>query len=381
MGLADDPGHRPVGLADAEDGAPGAQVFKQLPGQGGPVFRLLPQRQDQYGGIQLFPDGGQMVLVAQIDQLSGQTGLADGLQDGGVGFPGQPDPQFPSEGGVFPDLIAQGLPQRQGIAVRRELPGMGQVEEPVRLDRLRIIVRVIAVGYELDAVAGHGPELLLHQRRDGHDGRRLVQHGLLQLFVTPPRPARQAQVLEIEDPRPGIPEIGDPRDAGRPGHLPPDQVHRMRGTGGNDYVHRMFPEVFFKETDRRADPAHAGIGDEQVAPQPHDHPLQQALVLAVDHVNLGGRSLLPGQSAVQAVDFGNGPADDLRFGGNVAVQALVDRLHLRILRRIDDRLPALGREILGEFHPSLHPGTAARRPIIGYDQNPSHKDTNVKTNS
>ena len=381
MGLPDDPGHRPVGLADAEDGTPGAQVLKQFSGQGRPVFRFLTERQDQDGGIQLFPDGGQMVPVAQVDQLLPEARFADGLQDGGIGLPGQPDPQFPGEDGVFPHFVTQDLPQGQRVAVRGELSGMGQVEISVRLDRLRIVIRIIAVGDEFDPIAGHGPELLLHQRRDGDDGRGLVQHSLLQFFMAPSRPTRQAQMLEIENPRPGIPEVGNPGDAGRPGDLPPDQVHGMRRSGGHDYVHGMLPKVFRQEADRRADPAHPRVGDEQVAAQPHDHPLQETLMLAVDHVDLGGRSLLPGQAAVQAVDFGNGPADDLRLGGDVAVEALVDRLHLRILRRIDDRLPALGGQIFGKFHPALHPGTAARRPVIGYDQNPSHKDTNVKTNS
>ena len=258
---------------------------------------------------------------------------------------------------------------------------MGQVEKAVRLDRLRIVVRIIAVGDQFDPVPGHGPELFLDQRGNGHDDRRLVQHGLLQFFMAPAGPVRQAQMLEIENPGPGIPEIRNPRNAGRPGYFPPDQVHGMRRTGGNDHVHGMLPEVFGQETDRGTDPAYPRVGDEKIAAQPHDHPLQQALVLAVDHVDLGGRSLLPGQSPVQAVDFGNGPAEDFRLGGNVAVQALVDRLHLGIFRRIDDRLPSLGGQIFGKFHPALHSGTAARRPVIGYDQNPSHKDTNVKTNS
>ena len=188
-------------------------------------------------------------------------------------------------------------------------------------------------------------------------------------------------MLEIKYLGPRIPEVGDPRDAGRPGRFPPDQVHGMRRTGADDDVHRMLLQVFPEETDRRTDPANAGIGNEQVAPQPHDHPLQETLFLAVDYVDLGGGCLLSGQAAVQTVDLRDGPADDFRLGGNVAVQALVDRLHLGILGRIDDRLPAFGGEIFGKFHPALHPGTAARRPVIGYDQNPSHKDTNVKTNS
>ena len=188
-------------------------------------------------------------------------------------------------------------------------------------------------------------------------------------------------MLEIEDFRPRVPEIGNPRDARGALQAPPDQVHRMRRAGRHDKVHRVLRQVFFQETDGRADPGDPGIRDESVPADPHDQPLLEGFALAVDDIDLRRRGLPAGQRTVDAIDFGDGTADDFHLGRDVRIQALVLALTLRILRRIDHRLPAFGRKILGEFDPPLHPGTAAGRPVIGNDENPSHKHTNVKTNS
>ena len=190
-GFSDDPGHGAVGLADSENGPAGAQVFEQFPGQGRPVFRLLPERKDQHGGVQLLPDCGQVVFVAQIHQLVRQTGVPDGLQHGRIGLAHQPQPQFRGKGGVFPHLVAQGFPQRKRIAVGGEKAGMGHVEEAVRLDRLRVIVRIIPVGDQFDAASGHGGELVPDQRGDRDDGRGVVQDRPLQFLMPAACPGSQ----------------------------------------------------------------------------------------------------------------------------------------------------------------------------------------------
>ena len=69
MGLCYDPGHGSIRLPDAENGSAGAQVFEQFPRQRRPVFRFLTERQDQHGRVQLLPHGGQVIFIAQVDQL------------------------------------------------------------------------------------------------------------------------------------------------------------------------------------------------------------------------------------------------------------------------------------------------------------------------
>ena len=67
-GLVDYAGHGAVGLADSQNRDHRGQVFEQFAGQGGPVFRLLAERENQKGGIRMdkSPKTGAYVFVEQF---------------------------------------------------------------------------------------------------------------------------------------------------------------------------------------------------------------------------------------------------------------------------------------------------------------------------
>ena len=152
----------------------------------------------------------------------------------------------------------------------------------------------------------------------------------------------------------------------------PDEVDRMGRTRGHDGVHGVLAQVFLQETDRRAHPADPGIGDEAVAPDPEGEALLPVLLLRVDGVDFLPL-LAPGQPPVDGVRLQDAGLNHLGAGGDVREQALVPCQLLRILRGIDDRLPALLRQVLAEFHPALDPRTAGRGPIIRNDQQALHR--------
>ena len=84
---------------------------------------------------------------------------------------------------------------------------------------------------------------------------------------------------------------------------------------------------------------------------------------------------LPGfacECPVYAVWLENASSDYFRFLRNISFQRRVYRGKVRIFRCVDDWLPAFGRKIFCKFHPSLHAGSAHRRPVICNDKHPFH---------
>ena len=259
-------GHGAVLLADAQDGSPGRQVFEQFAGKDGTVLRVIPEGQDKHRGGELLPHGRQVVLVTQVHDIVLEPGLLDGLIDLAVHFAHEPKAQGLFEVRLRPGLDTQYFPESQRIAVGGKESRMDNVEMPVRFHRLLEIAPVVPVRDHGDRGRCLGLELLLHERRDGEDRGTVVQDGLLHRPQPAPGAARHGQMLEVVHPAPGVAEIRDPGNAEVLMQPLPDEVHRVGRSRRNDHIDRMFLEIFLQEPDARTHPAHAGVGDEQVAP-------------------------------------------------------------------------------------------------------------------
>ena len=183
-------------------------------------------------------------------------------------------------------------------------------------------------------------------------------------------------MLEIEHPCPRVAEIRYPRESGCPCQFHGYQMHRMRRTCADDYVHRMPFQIFPQESHGWPYPETARIRDEKVGPDRQHQPLHQGLVLRIDRIHLIASSFrcrfLPEQAAVCTVRLEDMPSDDFGFGRYLVRKSLVHCQHFRIRWGVDDGLPAFCRQIFGEFDPSLHSGTSCRRPVIRYYQCPFH---------
>ena len=165
-------------------------------------------------------------------------------------------------------------------------------------------------------------------------------------------------------------------------------MHRVGRPGRHDHIDRMLRQILLQETHARPYPAHAGIRHEQVAADPQRQALLEGLLSGRDlrDLALGSpgrerfhvrRCALAHQLAVDVVRLSDGAAEDLRVVRNLRLQGMVDGRILRILRRIDDRLPPFLGQILGEFHPPLDPRPAGRRPVVSDDEDAFHKTTKL----
>ena len=138
-------------------------------------------------------------------------------------------------------------PQTKVVICSGELAGVGHIKEAIvdrRTGKIEI-VRIKAVGYQLDRRCCHLTELFLNQRGHGNHNGSIVQNLLLQFLMLCRRMLGQAKMLEIKNLGPGVPEICYPRDAGRKGDLAGDKMHGMRRAGTYNYVYRMLFQVIF----------------------------------------------------------------------------------------------------------------------------------------
>ena len=126
----------------------------------------------------------------------------------------------------------------------------------------------------------------------------------------------------------------------------------MGRAGADDGVDGMLAEVLFQEPDGGPDPQEAGIGDEDIGPEPEGEAHQGRLVAdGVDGVDgtRAGRSLpriipfIACQSVEYGIRFEDGPLDDLRFRSDVPQQGFVRHARLRILRSVTGCHPCCGR--------------------------------------
>ena len=165
-------------------------------------------------------------------------------------------------------------------------------------------------------------------------------------------------MLEIEHLRPWVAEIRNPRQTALTGEFHRNQMHRMWRTGAHNHIDRMVPEVVLQKSDRLPNPENPGVRNEKIPPDLHCKPLQEGFFLRIDRVDLIASTLGSGLAAEQfPVDFiwlENPGFQHLRALGNVILQSAVHCQKFRILRGIDDTLPPLCRQVLGEFHPPLH---------------------------
>ena len=191
-GLIDYAGHGAVGLADSQNRDHRGEVFEQLAGQSGTVFRLLAERENQKGGILLLADGIVVALIAKVNEVVLQARGTDRGNDFRVGLAGQADPQHLPELRVGGAFLRQDLPDHIGIAVGGEQAGVGHIEISVRLHHLVEIILVETIGDQLHRRVGHCLELVLDKRGDSHHHIRIVKHFALQKPVFAPSPGGQA---------------------------------------------------------------------------------------------------------------------------------------------------------------------------------------------
>jgi len=100
-----------------------------------------------------------------------------------------------------------------------------------------------------------------------------TEHGFFQFVVPAVSLLCEPQLVVIVDAGPGIPEVGDPGNAGFLFQLQGDQVHAVGRSGGDDCIDGMVPEVSREVADRGAYPEFPGIGDEEVSADPYRQPL------------------------------------------------------------------------------------------------------------
>ena len=235
---------------------------------------------------------------------------------------------------------------------------MNQVEKAVRLNRLGKIFGIVAVGnHGYGRMRPRGISLL-HQRRDREHGRCVVQHALLQPMMPPFHAGQEGHPLEPVHLGPRVAEIRNPGDAEFAVQAFANEVQRLRRTGGNDHIHRMFPQVFFQESDRWPHPARARIGYKQVAADPEGEPLLPAFP---------ARGLVLGGG--EHFHIGRAPVTH-QFPVDTFLERMVNSLIFRVFRGIDDGLPSCGRKIFGKFQPALNARTATGRPVVRDDENP-----------
>ena len=116
----------------------------------------------------------------------------------------------------------------------------------------------------------------------------------------------------------------------------------MRRPGAHDDIHRMLLQISAEKLHRWPDPRHPRIRDEQIAPQHQHQPLFQGLLLAVYRIDLlHGRVFPAHQLPVERVELGDMPFHHHGLFRDIALQTMVHGRHFRVLRSIDDRLPAI----------------------------------------
>ena len=194
---------------------------------------------------------------------------------------------------------------------------------------------------------------------------------------------RHGQVLEIEYLSPWITEVGYPRKSCFCSQPAPYQMHGLRRACAHDQVYRMLLKVLLEIFYRRSYPEAARVRTEKISSHPHGHLLEGGFVLCIDRIHLDGFLAVPRPAEdllVKLIRLQNACLYDLGFSRHFGLQRRVDRQLLRVFRRVDHRLPSLGRKVLGELHPALHSRTSCRRPIIRYDKDTFHKRTKIANN-
>ena len=187
-------------------------------------------------------------------------------------------------------------------------------------------------------------------------------------------------MLEIEYLGPWVTEVSDPWNACLRRQSASYQMHGLRRSCAHDQVYRMLFEVLLQEPYRRSYPEAARVRTEKVSSHPHGHLLKLRLVLRIDRIHLDGLLAVarPSEkSLVKLIWLQNACLYDFGLCRHLRRKRCIDRQLLRIFRRVDHRLPSLGRKILRELHPALHSRTSCRRPIIRYDKDTFHKHANI----
>ena len=187
--------------------------------------------------------------------------------------------------------------------------------------------------------------------------------------------ASHGKVLEIENLSPRITEIGNPRQTSLQGQFATYHMHGLRRACADDKVYRMLLEIVLKVSDRRPDPKTTWVRTEKISPYPHCSLLKEGLILSIYRIDLNRLLAMTGlleKLSVKLVWLYDAGLDNLGRLRNLCLKRGVHSKLFWILRSIDYRLPALRREVFGEFHPSLHTGTSCRRPVIRYDKYPFH---------
>ena len=143
----------------------------------------------------------------------------------------------------------------------------------------------------------------------------------------------------------------------------------------------MLFKIFLEESHGWTYPKASWVWSEKIASYPHCSLLCKRLVLCIDGVDLYCFLAVSGAAQEFLVKFIRLCDSGLYYlsaFGNICLKRVIDSQLFRVFRRIDYRLPSLGRKILGELHPSLHSRPSCRRPIIRYYKHPFHNPTNIR---
>ena len=145
-------------------------------------------------------------------------------------------------------------------------------------------------------------------------------------------------------------------------------------TGGNHHIYRMLLQIRTQELHRRPHPSGTRVGNEEIAAYPQHQPLLPTLFLGIDgvHARTLGRPA-PHKLMVDGIGLANGLLQHLRLRGDLRNKTLVHRKLLGIGGGVDYGLPALRGKILCELQPTLDTRTSGGRPIVAYDENPTHR--------
>ena len=180
-------------------------------------------------------------------------------------------------------------------------------------------------------------------------------------------------MLEIEHFCPWVAEVRNPRNPGSGSHLHRNQMHRMGRPCTDNDIHRILFQILLQKAHRRPYPGHPRVRDEQIAPEHKHQFLLESPLPVVDGVHLLHTAVLTAHKpAIQGIELHNRPFDYNGFRRDISLKASVHGSHFRVLRSVNDRLPAVLRQVFGEFHPPLHAGPSGRRPVICDDQNFFH---------
>ena len=159
-------------------------------------------------------------------------------------------------------------------------------------------------------------------------------------------------------------------------------MHRLRRARGNYHVHRMFLQVRAKELHRRTHPSGTRIRHEEVTAYPQHQPLFPALFLGIDGIHPGPlRRASPHQFVIDGIRLTDRALQNLNLIRNLRQKAFVYSKLLGIGRSVNYRLPSLRRQILRELQPALHPRASGRRPVVGYDEHPTHRGLSLLSSS